>query len=539
MEIFGVNDRLTLERDVLKGAVESEFYRKESLRLLQQGDLESPQYRNVYSEIQCATVNGTPYNYAQSSFPEAIADILSEGTSPNGTWSQAIERLKVHSFDRTDFPLTDLGNAERFEQAHGAEVRYDHTRGQWLLWRRGRWQADETGEVFSLMADNLRDIYKTASSLETEAERKGAAKWALQCESRSKMTDALALVKNLPKIRSRSVDFDRDSLLVNCPNGTLDLRRNTFRPHIHNDLLTKSLNVEYNDTARCKWWEGFLAEIFDGDAELISFIQRSAGYALSGLTDEQYLWFLHGGGMNGKTSFVKILSMIVGSYHQNAPANMLLLRKGDNASNDIARVHGARLVICQEIEAGRRLAEGQVKSLTGGDRMTARFLYGEYFEFEPTHKLWLIANHKPIVVGTDEAIWRRVLLIPFEKQIKPDKRRPLGELIAEARKEGPGILNWLIEGWAAYKAEGLKIPERVRLASKAYREESDSLEQFLQQCTKEGGQVSSSALYQAFKEWAGPVISQRAFFSSMQERGVEIQGKRPRYWQGISLPEDA
>lgn len=176
--------------------------------------------------------------------------------------------------------------------------------------------------------------------------------------------------------------------------------------------------------------------------------------------------------------------------------------------------------------------------MTGSDRIVARFLHQEYFEYDPTHKLWLVANHYPVIQGTDDAIWRRVLLVPFEKQIPQEKRQPLGKLLARARKEHSAILNWLVDGWQMYREAGLQIPEKVRLATNQYRSESDQVQQFLDECCTQAGQVSSQELYEAFKTWSGKAgVGLRAFQERLKRDGFTLQAGayKKRYWQGISL----
>jgi putative DNA primase/helicase len=537
--IANIVDRRALERNVLKTVLEDETFQRKTL--LEDLVVETPDFQDLLLEIRRAVLGGQVFDFTSSTHLEGIvAEIIADGVVLNGEWSAAIERLKKQTFDRTTFPLTDLGNAERFAQECGARVRFDHLRGEWLIYDGHFWRVDRTGQALELMSHTIRGIYEDAKHLETESERKAVAKWAMLCESRAKLVDALALARNLPGIRALYTDFDRDPLLINCVNGTLDLRSQHFRPHLHTDLITKSLGTSYDGDATCPWFESdFLPTIFDNDAELIGFIQRSAALVLSGLVDEQFLWFLYGSGLNGKTSFVKILSMILGDYHQSAPSQMLLARKvGEGgANNDVARLQGARLVTCQEIDSGRRLAESQVKFLTGGDRLVARFLYGEFFQFEPSHKLWLVANHKPLITGTDVAIWRRVLLVPFKNPIPQAQRKPLTELMEQAQREASGILNWLIEGWVAYRRLGLEIPARVRLATDAYRDESDTVHQFLVECCADSGEVATTDLYNAFRDWSGSPMSQKAFFQAMVDRGYQVRSgtQRKRFWQGVGL----
>jgi putative DNA primase/helicase len=381
-------------------------------------------------------------------------------------------------------------------------------------------------------------MYGDAKNLPTEGERKAMAKWALASESRAKISDALTIAQSLPKIRVKSTDFDRDPWLLNVRNGILDLKAGTFLPHDHRALCSKIAGASYDDTSTAPWWEEFLSTIFNQDVDLIGFVQRAVGYSLTGITDSQALFFAYGAGANGKTTFFEILRLLFKDYYQKAPGELLLLKRSESVPADVARLRGVRLAVLAEIEGGRKLNESKAKDLSGGDTIVARHLYGNFFEFQPSHKVWMYGNHKPIVTGTDYGLWRRIHLIPFAITIAEDKQKPMGELLEHARREMSGILNWCIEGLVGWKHRGLAVPDVVKAATGVYREESDTVAQFIAECCNLTGQVSSSDLYEAYQTWSGTgAMSWRVFQDTLKGRGFQIRvgHYKKRFWQGVSL----
>ncbi len=535
LQVFGVTDRRALERNVLKPIVEDENFRKKSvLERIQQEDFETSEFRELYTSIQIAALTGKDFDRSSAAYFETI----SQGIGLNGSWSAGVERLKNHRFDCLGYPLSDLGNAERFGDMHGSDARYDHTRGQWLLWDGRRWKYDEVGESVELMSSTLRGMYADAESLPTETERKAAAKWALASESRARISDALTVAQSHKRIRSVSTDFDRDPWLLNVQNGILDLKGGTFLPHDHRMLCSKIAGVSYNEQAESSWWDSFLRVIFNGDEEMIGFLRRAVGYSLTGTTDSQALFFAYGSGANGKTTFFETLRLLFGDYFQKAPSELLLLKRSEAVPADVARLRGVRLVILSEVERGRRLNESKLKDLTGSDTVTARHLYGEWFEFQSSHKLWMFGNHKPVVTGTDHGLWRRLHLIPFTVTIPENEQKPMSDLLIKASKEMSGILNWCLEGLEDWKRKGLAVPDAVKTATEGYREESDTVQQFLSESCGTAGEVSSNALYEAYQAWVGNgAMSSRVFMETLKAKGylMRVGAYKKRIWQGISL----
>lgn len=249
-------------------------------------------------------------------------------------------------------------------------------------------------------------------------------------------------------------------------------------------------------------WDAFISRIMGGNADMVAYLARAVGYTLTGSTSAQCLFFLYGMGANGKSTFIETISTLMGVLSHKARAQVLMQAERDRIPNEVAALDGKRFVVSSELSDGNRLNEGLVKDLTGGDTMSARFLYGEVFHFKPTFKLWLYGNHKPTISGTDDGIWRRVRLIPFDVQIPPNERDPqLGrKLIAEL----PGILAWAVRGWQDYRKNGLQTPDKVQRATSDYRAESDILGQFIaDRCILQGGATAEAGkLYTAYKEWA-------------------------------------
>jgi putative DNA primase/helicase len=330
--------------------------------------------------------------------------------------------------------------------------------------------------------------------------------------------------------------------LFNAENGTIDLQKRAYlRPHERGDLLTKRSRVPFIPSARCPTWEAFLFRVMDGNEDLVRFLQRAVGYSLTASTREQVLFLLWGSGANGKSTFMEILRLILGDYAMQAEFSTFLKQDSEAVRNDIARLVGARLVAAVETESGLPLAEALVKQMTGGDVVTARFLFKEYFEFRPTFKVWLAANHKPIIRGTDHGIWRRIRLIPFIVTIPENERDPdLGEKL---KAELPGILAWAVKGCLDWQEQGLGVPEKVRSATAAFRDEMDVLGGFLTDlCVVENEATGKSAeLYAAYKKWAEEngerVMSQKSLAMRLVERGFEpCKGTLgARCWRGLRL----
>jgi len=429
--------------------------------------------------------------------------------------------------------LTDLGNAERLVVGHSADLRFLHQTRQWHVWDGTRFAADDNGEAKRRAKQTARAMLFEAALQDSEELRKQIIAHQIRSESDRAVRAMLALAESDEKIAARAADFDRDNLLFNVKNGTLDLRTGALREHERNDFITKLAPVEFDRSATAPTWDRFLLEIMN-DKDTVAFLRRAVGYSMTGETGEHCYFLLHGSGANGKSTFVETIRALFGDYGMQSDFQTFLANKGtgNGSRHDIARLRGARLVTAVESDAGKRLAENIVKYLTGGDTVTARFLYSEHFEFAPTFKLWMATNNKPRIFGTDEATWRRVRLIPFTVTIPEEKRD--AKLLEKLKAELPGILNWILAGLAEWRERGLDTPKAITQASEDYRQREDSLGRFIDDnlLADPESRISASELYGAYKNWSDRTgefqLKEKDFSDDLQKRGFQ----KHRYGNG-------
>ena len=423
-----------------------------------------------------------------------------------------------------DARRTDVANGERLAQDHGADLRYCHPWRKWHVWDKRRWKPDDTGAVHSRAKATARRIYAEAGRCEDEGQAKRLARWAGTSHSAPRIEAMVKLAQSEPGIPILPDALDRDPWLLNCRSGTIDLRSGQARSHQRGDYITKLAPAEIDSSAECPLWDAFLKRVLP-EPEVRSFVQKAVGYSLTGSVREQVLFFCWGGGANGKTVFLNTLQHLLGRDFAIQAAPELLLGKGANQHpTELADLAGVRVAICTEIDLGRRFGEALIKQLTGGDPIRARRMREDFWQFDPTHKIWVAANHKPGIRGTDHGIWRRIRLIPFNVTLPEGERDPdLGHKLA---KERSGILNWALEGCRLWQRDGLEAPPQVLQATEEYRQEMDIIGLFLsERCEeKSGANVSATELYKAYKSWCEESgerpQSQRTFGSQMTERGV-------------------
>ena len=439
---------------------------------------------------------------------------------------------------------TDLANCLRLVRQHGVDLRFTLERG-WHCWNGQRWQVgDEL--VMQRAKDTARQVYQEIQNpigmIQTgsDAERQ-MLKWAQKSQSRQALKAMIELAESEPEIRTGIATFDSDPYLLNCNNGTIDLRTGDMRSHRRADFITQFTEIEYGPDATCPMWLEFLHRVTGGDQALLEYLQRAVGYSLTGSTIEQVLFFVFGLGANGKSVFLETVMRLSGAYGQAARTETIVQSRGGGIPNDIARLAGARLVCINETEDGQRLKEGLIKDLTGGDTISARFLHREFFDFIPTFKLWIRGNHKLQVRGTDEGIWRRIHLIPFTVKIPKHERD--GELGLKLQAELPGILAWAIQGCLQWRQSGLNPPPQVVAAVEEYRSEMDVLGSFLDESVEVRGnaQATAKALYLAYRTWAGDSgeasVTQKRFGQALQERGFRKEHTRTgNVYHGLALP---
>jgi putative DNA primase/helicase len=441
---------------------------------------------------------------------------------------------------------TDAGNAERLVARHGARIRYVHGWDRWHVWDGSRWARDERREVESLAIDSARTMLVEAAALSDSKDREALAKHALRSEERHAIDDALALARSRCPVAIVPDDLDRNPDLLNLPNGTLDLSTADLKPHDPALSLTKATPVPWDPGAPSPTWDAFLSRVIP-DPEVRTYLQRAVGYSLTGNVSEHALFFCYGIGANGKTTFLERVRELLGEgeagYAKAAAPHLLLATRQDRHLAEVADLRGARFVTTVEVGEGRAWDEAKVKWLTGGDAISARFMYGNPFTFSPTHKFWIAGNHKPKVHGTDHGFWRRVHLIPFTVTIpKAEQDRDLPDRL---RAELPGILRWAVEGCLAWRSHGLQPPAAVTQATREYRDNEDVIGAFLDECCipAPGKHVHIGPLHQEFQAWADRngehPMSKRTFGDALEERGYPraraTGGDRPRVVSGLQL----
>ncbi|MGG4498445.1 DNA primase family protein [Brevibacillus reuszeri] len=421
--------------------------------------------------------------------------------------------------------LTDWGNAERFCQQHSGTIRFNPSNRKWMIWNDATWREDDTEQIIQLAKETVRSIQNECDFTEDEQERIRISKFAFKSEAESKIRAFLKLAQAEKDIPVLPAELDADPWKLNVLNGVIDLKTGTLSPHDSAYLMTKIAPVQYSSDATCPNWLQFIHKIMDDNQELIDFIQRAIGYSLTGDTSEQVLFLLNGTGRNGKSTLLTTVQDLLGDYAQQTPSDTLMSKNKAGINNDIARLNGIRFVSASEKDEGKRLDEPLIKQLTGGDKITARFLFREYFEFTPQFKLFLATNHLPNIRGSDEGIWRRIRLIPFQVRIPNNEiDTKLGEKL---RYELSGILLWAIQGCLKWQAVGLHPPKMVQEATDKYRGEMDTMGNFISERCDTGvhKETTIAALYDDYRRWASDageyVLSQREFTKRLRERGFE------------------
>lgn len=499
-----------------------------------------------------------PYT-SQEDTPQGGRQRNGTAPGPEGAQTQADEQL----------PYSDVYNARRLVHEHGNDLHYCYLWGKWLTWTGTHWETDDAGESMrrakatsvAMVQDARQWLERVAAKLEQAAlaftdvfddnpamraakkEQKAAQQFFAHAASSlqdRRLKAMLAQAQSEPAIPILPQDLDANHWLLNCTNGTLDLRTGELRPHQRGDLLTKCIPVAYDPAAPCPTWDAFLHRIMAGNQALISFLQRAVGYAITGVIREHVLLILWGSGRNGKSTFLNTFRDLLGPYAMKATSDLLLVSSTDRHPTERADLFGKRFVSAIETEQSHRLAEVFVKEATGGDPIRARRMREDFWEFWPTHKVFLATNHKPVIRGTDNAIWERIRLVPFTVTIPLTERDTT--LPDKLHAELPGILAWAVRGCLAWQREGLGEPDEVQQATAGYRAEMDVVGQFLAECCLIGPNYRTKAaeLYDAYKRWCdqnGEHAVQRTLGMQLTERGYERKRGTGGYywWVGLGL----
>lgn len=435
------------------------------------------------------------------------------------------------------FRLNELGNAERIAYEYGHVIRYVSGSDHWYIWDGKRWHIDSKKQIERIANKVLRELEKSDDEMES--------KWARSCGKRNIRMNS---IKDLmPLVPAEREEFDRHKFLFNVENGIINLRNAKLQQHDREFKLSKITNVIFDEKAECPTWINFLNQIFKNDAELIDYMQRLVGYSLTGDISEQGMYFLVGGGSNGKSTFINVIKNLMGDYGAQTNSNTFIKKKSDGANNDIARLANARFVSAVESEEGEKLQESLVKTITGGEPILARFLRQEFFEFIPEFKVFFTTNHKPIIGGVDEGIWRRVKIIPFTLNLKPHERDK--KLEEKLSLEMSGILNWALEGCIKWQQSGIKEPKVVMDATGNYKAEMDILAPFLDEMCytdepkNEAIRIEAKELYNIYDRWCSQSgerqIGNRSFYRMLETKGFgKTKGAGNKtFLTGITLNE--
>ncbi len=442
-----------------------------------------------------------------------------------------------------EYKLTDVGNAERFVAMFKDQVKYCTIYKKWFIWNGKRWEQDDTGKIITYAIECVRNIMHDADLLPDGDKRKALIQHSLKSESSGRLRALLDLASGMPDITIRSDELDQNLWLLNCQNGTIDLKTGKLLPFNPKDYITRICSTPYDANKDIPLWTSLLDKVSGGDEAVKRYMQKAFGYALTGDISEQAMFLLYGTGSNGKSTMLNIFAELLDGYAQSTSSDTFMQKKNESVNNDIARLKGARFVSAIEMEEGKRMAESLIKSMTGGDKLVTRFLYGEFFEYVPQFKVFLAVNHKPIIRDTTKSIWRRIKLMEFTNTFteqERDKNFPAKIMATEM----PGILAWAVEGCLLWQREGIPDPDKIYKATQEYRDEMDAFAHFFDECcvVNEAGRVSNKMLRAAYDEWCKEngewALPQRPFSQKLLERGFQKKrapGNGAYMWHGFAL----
>jgi putative DNA primase/helicase len=484
----------------------------------------------------------------------AIAAILRDGMTSSQALAMVQEKLEAEVPKpsngetrrevATSFQLTELGNAERLVARYGHDLMYVPELDAWHLFDGTRYRRDDTLRMLALAKKTVRSMYAEAAAIEDKVERLKFLQHLKASESARGIQAMISLARAESKIVVPQRELDSDPWLLNVANGTIDLRTGELRPARREDRITKLVPIHYDREADCPIWTAFLKKVLPDDATR-AYAKRVAGYSITGLTKEDKVFFFYGPTASGKSTFSRALLTIAGEYAAVTDFDTFLKRPVTGGPrNDIARLAGARIVCSVEVEDGQQLAEGLVKQLTGGDTISARLLHKEFFEFRPTFKIFLAANHRPRARADDDAIWRRLTVIPFNTTIPENERDPsLREQFGDPDGSAPAILAWAIEGCRLWRRDGLGNPPVVKDATAAYRKDADQFVNFSDECLAFAvdSWISARDLRDAYETYCrengerDPLPGKRVA-TCLKDRGCEkVRHNGVRGWRGLRL----
>lgn len=451
------------------------------------------------------------------------------------------------------FECSEVGNMERFVSQQMNNVRFIPERKAWAQWDGSRWELRGHAAVFGVALKTAKHIYDEARDCPNDEGRKKLTLWACQSQNERRIRAMINMAAKHPKLVASLSDFDREEMHITCTNGVVDLRTQELIGHSPANYVMKRVHVAYKKHARCPVFDAFLDQIFNGDIELISWLQRAIGYTLTGLTNEQVFFLAYGTGANGKSTLFETLLDIIGDYGGATDfENFLSSERGNTrVMESIAKLQGIRFALASETDSARRFSEALVKKITGGDTVTGSFLYGSSFEFRPAFKLWLLANHLPVAKDGSYGFWRRVKVIPFARRFTEEGRDQT--LHQKLRQEAEGIFAWCVRG--AYNwvktiengggASGLGTCSAVDEATAIYKSDHDLFGQFITDCLvpSPGAELSADELYKCYIRWCDEAgeqypCSRPIFGSRLQERSIPKKRKSSgNVYLGMTIKE--
>ena len=450
--------------------------------------------------------------------------------------------LKANKYVTGEMQFTDITNCDYFLKAYGDSIRYCSKWKKFLLWNGTCWKIDDEDRVSAMYKSFIHEMYRVLRVITDIKLQSDFEKHIMRSENYKRILAAIGIMTMTESIRIKSDRMDLEHYLFNADKLTINLRTGECFSPDKEQLITQKSNFIYDKNAQCPIWNMFLKQIFNNDTELIRFVQKAMGYSLSGDMSEQCMFILYGNGANGKSTFLNVLEYLFGNY-ANAAGTETFMKKPSEQSNDLARLKGARLVTTSEAEQGKTLSESLIKQITGGDKITARFLYGEFFDFNPTFKIFMATNHKPKIKGGDNGIWRRIKMIPFTVTIPPEKRDK--HLTEKLIAENSGILNWLLQGYKLWEKEGLSNePQAVSEAIAGYRDDMDSIQNFITDCLEidasQKCRLDNTVLYTAYEKWCVRnnelKMSHKWLSTQMQEKGFQKRlSNGSRFWPGLDI----
>lgn len=444
---------------------------------------------------------------------------------------------------KTDRPEHDYGHAQVLSELFRGRLRWSEGRQKWMVYRDGVWRPVGEELVARLASEALQESYQTALSQATSPnDLKGFARKLAETFVATRVQGALFFLRGFEGFYTPPEAWDADGYLLNTPSGTLDLRTGALKPHHPDDLLTRQTRAPYDPYAHGPLWEAHLRR-FLPSARVRRQVQRDLGRALVGVPLEESLPIWFGTGANAKTTTLRVVEHVLGDYAAVAPPHLFVETRFEEHPTRLADLWGRRLVFSSEIPEDGRLDEALVKMLTGGENLKARFMRGDYFEFPATASFVLVLNHLPLIRGTDEGLWRRLRVVPFEGVLPPHERKPQAEVVEQLTAEGAAILRWLVEGFEDWKQDPSWVAEECRLLTAEFRAAQDRLKAFLEECCEEGPffKTSAKALYERYLSWCEEAseepLSKTAVGKQLRLRGFRAgrEYARGRVWLGLRL----